>query len=386
MRASAASARYTFRRPALAASFCSALSGEGLLDARSGVFLAAQRRVGKSTFLREDLIPAAEHRGWTTVYVDLWSNKAHDPAELIADAIKHRIADYDGVVTKAAKAIGLTKVTVLGTLGLDLSVTGLPSGVTLTQALEALHDTARKPVLLIVDEAQHALTTAPGLEAMFGLKAARDAMNLSGAAPNLMLAFTGSSRDKLAHLVMNARMPFYGSRVTPFPLLDREFTDEYTASVNRALAADNQLDPAAVYEAFEMLGHRPELLRSLIGEIALAQNSKNLSEQLRNDAHLVQDRVWQDVESDYESLTPLQQAVVRVISAKTGQFSPFGENAMTAYRALVASDVSVSAGTVQNAIDALREREIVWKESRGSYEIEDQAWRAWLHAKGLTEK
>jgi len=270
---------------------------------------------------------------------------------LIADAIKHRIADYDGVVTKAAKAIGLTEVTVLGALGLDLSVTGLPSGVTLTQALEALHETASKPVLLIVDEAQHALTTAPGLEAMFGLKAARDAMNLSGAAPNLMLAFTGSSRDKLDHLVINARMPFYGSRVTPFPLLDREFTDEYTASVNRVLAADNQLDPAAVYEAFEMLAHRPELLRSLIGEIALAQNSQNLSERLRDDAHLVQDRVWQDVESDYDSLTPLQQAVVRVMSAKTGQFSPFGENAMTAYRALVASDVSVSAGTVQNAID-----------------------------------
>ncbi len=101
MRASASSARYTFRRPALAASFCSALSGEGLLDARSGLFLAAPRRMGKSTFVREDLIPAAEQRGWTTVYVNLWSNKAHDPAKLIADAIKHRIADYDGVATKA---------------------------------------------------------------------------------------------------------------------------------------------------------------------------------------------------------------------------------------------------------------------------------------------
>ncbi|MGN5476550.1 hypothetical protein ACTMU2_04585 [Cupriavidus basilensis] len=54
---------------------------------------------------------------------------------------------------------------------------------------------------------------------MFGLKAARDAMNVSGSAPDLMLVFTGSSRDKLAHLVMNSRMPFYGSQVTPFPLL-----------------------------------------------------------------------------------------------------------------------------------------------------------------------
>ncbi|WP_042875846.1 hypothetical protein [Cupriavidus necator] len=67
-----------------------------------------------------------------------------------------------------------------------------------------------------------------------------------------MLVFTGSSRDKLAHLVMNSRMPFYGSQVTPFPLLDRNFTDEFTKSVNRALAAGNRFEPAAVYQAFMM--------------------------------------------------------------------------------------------------------------------------------------
>ncbi|MGN5476551.1 hypothetical protein ACTMU2_04590 [Cupriavidus basilensis] len=52
--------------------------------------------------------------------------------------------------------MGLTKVNVMGTLGLDLAATGLPAGVTLTHALEALRKAARKPVLLIVDEAQHA--------------------------------------------------------------------------------------------------------------------------------------------------------------------------------------------------------------------------------------
>ncbi len=62
-------------------------------------------------------MPVAEQRGWVTVYVDLWSNKAHDPGELIADAVKHRIADHAGAVSKAAKAVGLTKVTVMGTSG-----------------------------------------------------------------------------------------------------------------------------------------------------------------------------------------------------------------------------------------------------------------------------
>ncbi len=255
--------------------------------------------------------------------------------------------------------------------------------MTLTHALEALRKAARKPVLLIVDEAQHALTTEKGVEAMFGLKAARDAMNVSGSAPDLMLVFTGSSRDKLAHLVMNSRMPFYGSQVTPFPLLDRSFTDEFTRSVNRALAAGNQFEPEAIYEAFVMVGHRPEMLRHLIGTIALANESPNLSIRLREDATLIQERLWHDIESDFTSLSPLQQAVVRVMAGKGGQFSPFGESAMSAYRALVPDHANVSAATVQNAIDALREREIVWKESRGSYEIEDQAWLSWLRAKDL---
>lgn len=378
-----ASDRYTFRRPALATSFCAALSGEGLQDARSGLFLAAPRRVGKSTFLREDLIPAAVQRGWVPVYVDLWSNKAQDPGELIADAIKQEIAAYAGLVSKAAKSIGLTKVTVMGALALDLSATGLPPGVTLTQALEVLRKSARKPVLLIIDEAQHALTTNKGLEAMFGLKAARDAMNVSGKAPELMLAFTGSSRDKLAHLVMNSRMPFFGSQITPFPLLDRHFTDEFTASVNRALAEGNQFEPAAVWQAFQKVGNRPEMLRHLIASIALANESPNLSQRLEEDATLVQERLWHDVESEFMSLTPLQQAVVRVMASKSGQFSPFGEAAMTAYKSVLPADVTLSTATVQNAIDALRDREIVWKESRGTYEIEDQAWLGWLRARNL---
>ncbi|SDD96746.1 hypothetical protein SAMN05216345_1251 [Cupriavidus sp. YR651] len=381
---SPASARYTFRRPALAASFCTALTGEALLDARSGLFLAAPRRVGKSTFLREDLVPAAESRGWATVYVDLWSNKAQDPGELIADGIKRKIADFAGIVSKAAKAVGLTKVTVMGTLGLDVSATGLPAGVTLTQALQALRKAANKPVLLIVDEAQHALTTDKGLEAMFGLKAARDAINVSGKAPELMLVFTGSSRDKLAHLVMNSRMPFFGSLVTPFPLLDRSFTDEYTASVNQALAPSNQFEPDAVFDAFVMVGHRPEMLRHLISSIAIANESPYLSQRLREDATLIQERLWHDIESDFESLSPVQQAVVRVMASKAGQFSPFGEAAMSAYKSLLPPDATVSTATVQNAIDALREREILWKESRGTYEIEDQAWLTWLRSRDLT--
>ena len=48
---------FVFRRPDLASSIADGLVGAGIQDFTSGLFLAAPRRTGKSTFLREDLVP-----------------------------------------------------------------------------------------------------------------------------------------------------------------------------------------------------------------------------------------------------------------------------------------------------------------------------------------
>ena len=41
------------------------------MNVRSGVLLSGIRRVGKTTFLRQDLVPALEARGALVIYVDL---------------------------------------------------------------------------------------------------------------------------------------------------------------------------------------------------------------------------------------------------------------------------------------------------------------------------
>lgn len=55
-----------FRRPADAAALSRQLLHPGALDegVRSGVFLSGIRRVGKTTFLRQDLIPARRCPTW----------------------------------------------------------------------------------------------------------------------------------------------------------------------------------------------------------------------------------------------------------------------------------------------------------------------------------
>ena len=53
-----------FKRTALAQELVAALQGKALLgDAHNGLFLAAPRRTGKSTFLQGDLSPALQAAG-----------------------------------------------------------------------------------------------------------------------------------------------------------------------------------------------------------------------------------------------------------------------------------------------------------------------------------
>lgn len=371
-------APFTFHRPDLALAYCASLEGVGLLDSRSGLFLAAPRRTGKSTFLREDLLPAMAHQGWTTIYVDLWADKAKDPAQLIASAIKSKIAEFAGVITKLAKASGLEKVNVFGSLSLSLDSLGLPKDITLSDALDALAVAAKKPVALVVDEAQHALSTQAGLDAMFSLKAARDHMNQGTHGQRLFLVLTGSNRDKLAHLVLKRNQPFFGSQVTKFPLLEKGFTDAYTEYINRLLAPDNQFDKNDMFEAFRLVGHRPEMLRSIVGELALDVGAKSLGDQLKNGAENIKLRIWGAMESELAALTDIQRAVLETMIKFGSEYVPFSEACMRNY-AEVANKKKITVPTVQAALDALREKNLIWRAAYGEYALEDDSLAIWYH-------
>jgi hypothetical protein len=110
---------FTYKRPELAQAYCDSLEGKGIANATSGLFLAGPRRVGKSTFLKEDLIPQAQKRKWLTVYVDLWANKQTDPSLLIIEAVKTSLAMLRGKIAKLAKQV--QKITILKTVELDFS-------------------------------------------------------------------------------------------------------------------------------------------------------------------------------------------------------------------------------------------------------------------------
>jgi AAA domain len=366
---------FKFQRPELADGYCEALQGTGILDAQSGLFLAAPRRTGKSTFLREDLLPALKHRGWTTVYADLWANKASDPAILIANEVKNTLAKFAGVIAKLAKSAGLGKVNVFGALSLNLSSLSLPESVTLADAIEALVVAANTPVVVIIDEAQHALSTPTGMDAMFALKAARDRLNQGTGAQRLFLVFTGSSQDKLSRLVLKKDQPFYGCRITKFPLLDKRFSDNFIYFVNAKLAPDNQFDKEDVFEAFKLVGHRPEMLRNIIADLALDGGAETLAGHLKAGAAAFRERIWGAMESEFAALTPIQRAVLERIIQQGTDYSPFTEASLKAYMALAGAEVTVA--DAQGALNALRQKNLVWQAAYGDYALEDESMLLW---------
>lgn len=377
--------RPIFRRTALAETLVRDLAGESLVDYSSGMFLAAPRRTGKSTFLNNDLVPACVQRSWLPVYVDLWSDRDTDPAELISGAIGTALAGFEGTLAKTAKKAGIDKINLLRTLSWDFTRPQLPAGTTLAQALAVLHQVAGQMVILIIDEAQHALNSAGGLNAMFALKAARDQLNRGDRPDGLRLVFTGSSRDKLANLVLKSKQPFYGASITPFPLLGRDFVEFITQVWNSRLADSNQFKADDLEDAFERVGRRPEMLGKLLAEVSVGLGAAgNLGALLRTGALNHQAGVWSDYESAWNDLSPLQQAVLAVMAGRalSGQpFTPFSEQTLAdVNRTLERQQAEPNASTpnVQKALDALREKELVWKANRGEYALEDASMAEWL--------
>src|SRR5262245_7069416 len=152
-----------FKRAALAGQMAQQLLNPNVLDQgmRSGLFIAGQRRTGKTTFLRQDLIPALEARGAVVIYVDLWSDTKADPGALVNAAVRRTLADVQAPGSGLWDRIRRLKGIDVGAAGFkfafNLGDVGEPDGTPLAQALTDVVDRAKTDVVLIIDEVQQTL-------------------------------------------------------------------------------------------------------------------------------------------------------------------------------------------------------------------------------------
>ena len=81
----------------------------------SGLFLAAPRRTGMSTFLREDLRPELEAKAAMVLYADLWETRKAAPGGVVISAVWAELARH-GVIARLPRASGMDKVSLGVTL------------------------------------------------------------------------------------------------------------------------------------------------------------------------------------------------------------------------------------------------------------------------------
>ncbi|MGV2833854.1 ATP-binding protein [Pseudomonas shirazensis] len=355
--------------------------------ASSGVFLAAPRRTGKSTFVREDLRPALEAAGAIVLYADLWQDLTKDPGLVIVDAVREAVGRSEGFITRLAKSAGMDKVAV-GGMSFSLDKVGLGRDIDLTQALAALSDESQKIIVLVIDEAQHAITSDAGVAALFALKAARDELN-SSKHHGLRVVCTGSNRDKLAMLRNSKDQAFFGASMVQFPTLDRDFVDWFCKHVD----LPHQLDPAVVFELFKACGYRPELLGAAADEIRFdfALDPADVPQRFSVLVRTLTAELNANLQKVLHSLTPIQAAVIRVMAAMGEDYAPFESPTMDMYAtAMMQAGIegkarSIEVPAVQQALIALQEKKLVWKASRGVYAVDEQVIVDLLEEAGLLQ-
>lgn len=90
------------------------------------------------------------------------------------------------------------------------------------------------------------------------------------------------------------------------------------------------------------------------------------------------------------ALTPLQSTVLRVLAARKEHFAPFESATMSAYAAVLAAispdeQLKPDVSNVQQALMALQEKALIWKERRGVYSLEELATEELLEQNKLLD-
>ncbi|WP_431264105.1 ATP-binding protein [Roseateles chitinivorans] len=362
-----------FHRTALAQELATHILDDDLAPARSGLFLGARRRTGKSTFLQQDLCPELKRRGAIVIYADLWEERDQDPGDVIVEAIREELARHESVVMRFARSAGMERVN-MGGVAFTMDRVGLGKQVSLAKALAMLSDECQRMIVLIVDEAQHAITTDKGSNALYALKAARDKLNM-GPHHGLRIVATGSNRDKLAMLVEWKDQAFFCAPMKEFPPLGVD----YLNWICERAPASAALKAGALSALFERSGYRPEWMQIGLNALALRDNwtpeeaAAVFAEAIESRA----DSRIQNLLALIGLLSPLQSAVLRVLAAQGRRFVPFWNRTLETFRLVIEQDDGndvdepINVETVQQALDALKDKGFLWRSVHGVYALEE---------------
>jgi hypothetical protein len=360
-------------RPALAQAYLAQL-GAGVITSTS---IFAPRRTGKTVFLLKDLKPAAEAAGYRVAYVDLWQTKTA-PALAIVRGLDEALEPKNLRERAEAKlSEPIKKLKMKGSVGelkgeaelefADEKAAAAELGLRMDELVAKL--VAKRPLLLLVDEAQELARTEPNEDVAKSLRTA-----LTKHRERVRVVYTGSSRSKLSHMFSDPQAPLYapGLGVVDFPLLGRDLVEFAAERFANATGGTRTLNIDAGVRVLEQMQHRPEpFLTAVMRMLA----NPGMTPEEAAEGVLKANAEQDDYEGTWRNLLPLQREVLKL--SLDPDFKPFAN----ATRALLATRLGVKElplSRLQSTIRSLDDANILSRSPRGRFEYDDHLFKRWV--------
>jgi hypothetical protein len=357
-----------FARPELANKYLQ-LFELGLTSART---LFARRRMGKTEFLKKDLIPAAQNMGYVVAYVNLWDLELDPATALAAEFYKvvapkgfKKLWSHLNTPVKKFKASG--KIPGLGEGGVEAEFSDQQKivGTMLMEAMTAF-DKIKLKMILVIDEAQ-VLAYEENTAFAHALRAALDIRK-----ERIKVIFAGSSEATLRRMFGVSSEPFYNwAPLEPFELLGNDFVKAMVKQVNKISKYPLSLQDAL--EAFALLNHTPEFFRRYIEHYIT-----NPLEGSHAALEATKQKVFNNdtFKQQWDGLLATDQIILSMLAE--GVTDLHSKIAMQRLNNASGIDSPINKNTTQNALRRLINKNIITKIEHGTYQFEDEAFATWI--------
>ncbi len=377
-----------FKRPAYAQEIARDLLHPGPLKQayQSGVFLSGDRRLGKTTFLRQDLIPALEAQGALVLYVDLWADRLRAPSILVTDVVRKTIRELEkpnSIILNHLRRINGLDMGLGGfKFSLKLDTPYTHGGPTLADVFAELVQIVRTHVVMVVDEVQHAIGTEDGMNLLHALKAARDRINADPRALGKFIFLgTGSHKSLVADMATRRSHPFAGATALSFQALDRDFVawclDRIRIEEPDAILPTTDIATIGLHK----MNHRPEELGKALLELQRQANGGSSIAPDQLFVSICETRAYAAADVEVAAVSQMGTLASAIFSRiANGQASGmFSAEALDDYSAR--ADLAADVSQVQNTIDRLIAANLIMRTGHGIYDVTDPFVReAWLVA------
>lgn len=363
-----------YPRPDLAARYLKVFD-IGLTSARA---LFAKRRMGKSEFLEQDLIPAARHAGYATVYLNLWDARSQPAPAFLAALARALQPSSLGKLAKSltrpikrvkasARVVGMAE----GSLEAELAAAEVAGpAARITELIRGYNRPGRR-MLMLLDEAQ-VLAEAAHAELAHSLRA-----SLDGRKQNIKVVFAGSSEATLRRMFGRSTEPFYNwAPLEPFELLGEEFVRAMVAKVNGL--SKYPLAEKEALAAFEILKRTPEFFRRYLNRYLAYADLGARAALEDTQAHIFSDANFINI---WERLLPADREVLRLVV--TGVTDLFSETSRRRLGEALGLGEVVTKNVPQQSLRRLCDADLVLRMDYGDYRVEDDAFAEWVRNREL---